>query len=46
MKVQELAERASEEAQSTSANEEISSSSQALAELAEQLQKDMSHFTV
>lgn len=54
MKVQELAIKASDEAQSTSAateeqlaaNEEISSSSQALAGLAEQLQSDMHHFTV
>lgn len=50
--VGELAIKASEEAQSTSAateeqlaaNEEISSSSYTLAELAEQLQSDMSHF--
>ena len=54
MKVQELAIKASDEAQSTSAateeqlaaNEEISSSSQALAGLAEQLQSDMHHFRV
>lgn len=52
--VQQLAIQASDEAQSTSAateeqlaaNEEISSSAQALAELAEQLQQDMNHFRV
>lgn len=53
-KVQDLAQRASTEAQSTSAateqqlaaNEEISSNAQILAELAEKLQLDMEHFTV
>lgn len=53
-KVQELAVRASEEAQSTSAateeqlaaNEQISANAQVLAELAEKLQLDMEHFKV
>ena len=52
--MEELAIQAAAEAQSTSAateeqlaaNEEITSSSQTLAELAEQLQNDMSRFKV